>query len=113
MLNNRVRIKPNQRAFNISLRVVHSCEGKGVSFDLSTNSRVPCTVEVIDLKGPLLLSLERIDNILEISTKLTVWGKELDEFIGGVIIDYLLLVFGITDHSGVGEVPILSVTQWT
>lgn len=111
LLDNVVRIEPYNRRLNLSLRVEHSRKGKRVSLDLIANSRIPCTIEVIDLKLPMFFFFELIDDILEVSAELAVWGEELYEFIGGVIIEDLLFVLDVADHSGVREVPFLAVTQ--
>lgn len=86
LLDNVVRIEPHNRSLNLSLGVEHSRKWKRVSLDLIANSRIPCTIEVIDLKLPMFFFFELIDDILEVSAELAVRGEELYEFIGGVII---------------------------
>lgn len=59
--------------------------------------RVPCTIEVIDLKAPLFLMFQLIDNLLEVSTEATVGWKILDYFEGSFIIEDKLLKLLLVD----------------
>ena len=93
----------------LALIVVNSSIGKrSTSYVLHTKLGIPLTVEIVNLKTPLLLRFQLVEYVLQITAVRTVRSKVLDELESGLVIFDFLRKLLITDKVGVGHEPVLT-----
>lgn len=101
-------IKAMNFLMELSVGIMNGGIGKRWTSNIGhTMLRIPCAIEVINLKAPLFLMLQLVDHLLEVATEAAVGWEILYYFKGSFIVDDQLLKLLLVYEVGIGHVPLL------